>query len=101
MAVHQGQQTLCPGLGFIGPVGGRGGEGKPLVTAVPSLLSARPQSGRGAVPHPVRCVFQTCAGLPCVFPSSCFETGSDSPKVGNNWILNSNSSVKYSVIKLA
>lgn len=51
--------------------------------------------------HSTHCIFKTCPHPTPFFPSSCLETGSDSPNVRNNWILNSNSSVKYSVIKLA
>lgn len=44
---------------------------------------------------------QNLPSSPPLFSPSCSGTGSDSWNVGNNWILNPNSSVKYSVIKLA
>lgn len=66
---------------------------KPLQTHHPSL----------AIPTLLAAFFKSCPNHPLLFSSSssCLETGSDSPNVRNNWILNSNSSVKYSVIKLA
>lgn len=72
---------------------------KTLITVVMSLLFWQPWSRRGSIP--VTASLKPALTSPRFFSSPCLETGSDSPNVGNNWILNSNSSVKYSVITLA
>lgn len=83
--------TLGPcGVGYV--------MAKTLIRLVISLLLSRPGSRRGSIPF-IASLKATL--IFSAFSSSCLETGSDSPNVGNNWILNSNSSVKYSVIKLA
>ena len=71
-----------------------------LISVVLSLLSWQPWSRRRSMPVTASLKPALISPRP-FFSSSRLETGSDSPNVGNNWILNSNSSVKYSVITLA
>lgn len=76
MAVRQGEQTPCPGLGFTGPVGCGDGRNPEHSCHFSRLL----------LPWGGTVLESASSSSLCPTPSPRLETGPESLNVGSNWI---------------